>query len=209
MTWSKFSDDFSDDCWTLSDRAFRLHVEGLVWNSRKLLDLRIPKDDLRRFAKHPDVVDELLAVGWWSDDGDAYVIRHHGDYQRTREQVLAQQSANASNGKKGGRPRKVPREIAEMPSSSSETQSVSQSVSDSSTHRGSGGHRSNDAVAEPHAQKTQSLSESRTERDRLGQGRAVTGEQFESELSKQQRAIEAARERQRQREHERASAGFR
>ncbi|RZU32710.1 hypothetical protein [Blastococcus saxobsidens] len=171
MTWSKFSDDFSDDCWTLSDRAFRLHVEGLVWNGRKLLDLHIPKDELRRFAKHPDAVDELLAVGWWSEDGDVYVIRHHGDYQRTREQVLAQQSANASNGKKGGRPRKVPREITEMPSSPSETQSVSQSVFDSSTHRGSDGRGSDGGAAETHAQKTHSLSESRTERDRTGQDR--------------------------------------
>ncbi len=29
MTWTKLSDDFSDDCWTLSDQAFRLHTEGL------------------------------------------------------------------------------------------------------------------------------------------------------------------------------------
>jgi hypothetical protein len=42
MTWAKLSDDFTDDCWTLSDGAFRLHVEGLVWSNRKLLDLVIP-----------------------------------------------------------------------------------------------------------------------------------------------------------------------
>ncbi len=133
MTWSKFSDDFSDDCWTLSDAAFRLHVEGLVWNGRKLLDLRIPKDDLRRFAKHPEAAPELVAVGWWTDEGDVYVIRHHGSYQRTREQVLTQQAANVSNGRRGGRPRKgATRKITEMPTSS-ETQSVTESQSETRT----------------------------------------------------------------------------
>lgn len=26
MTWTKLSDDFSDDCWRLSDAAWRLHI---------------------------------------------------------------------------------------------------------------------------------------------------------------------------------------
>ncbi len=135
MTWTKLSDDFSDDCWTLSDAAFRLHTEGLVWNNRKLLDLRIPNDDLRRFAKTPEAVDELVAVGWWTDDGDAYVIRHHGGYQPTREAVLARQAVNAANGKKGGRPKGSARERSEMPAPTAETQSVSDSQNDSRTHR--------------------------------------------------------------------------
>jgi len=129
VSWSKLSDDFSDDCWTLSDKAFRLHVEGLCWSNRKLLDCRIPKDDLRRFAKHPEAVDELLAVGWWTDEGDYYVIRHHSQYQRTREQVLAQQAINAANGRKGGRPRK-PRELVDTPPG---TESVNESPSEART----------------------------------------------------------------------------
>lgn len=133
MTWSKFSDDYSDDCWTLSDAAFRLHTEGIVWSNRKLLDCRIPKDDLRRFAKRPEAVNELLAVGWWSDDVDAYYIRHHAAYQRTREQVLARQATNAANGRRGGRPPKPGREQSETPPA--QTQSVSQSQSDDETHR--------------------------------------------------------------------------
>ena len=101
MTWTKISDDFADDRWTLSDAAFRLHVDGLTWSNRKLLDLRIPKDDLPRCSKRPEAVAELLAVGWWTDDGDAYVIRHHAIYQRTRDQVVAQQEANKANRAKG------------------------------------------------------------------------------------------------------------
>jgi hypothetical protein len=99
MTWTKLSDDFSDDCWTLSDAAFRLHVEGLGWSSRKLLDLRLQKDELRLWAKRPEAAGELVACGWWSDEGDHYRIRHHGCYQRPRDKVLAQQAANSRAGK--------------------------------------------------------------------------------------------------------------
>lgn len=55
---------------------------------------------------------ELLAVGWWSEEDGAYVIRHHGQYQRTKADVLRQQEANQRNGARGGRPRKPPREQA-------------------------------------------------------------------------------------------------
>ncbi len=127
MTWTKLSDDYSDDCWTLSDAAFRLHTEALVWSNRKLLDCVIPADDLRRFAKNPEAAPELVDVGWWvlTDDG-FYVIRHHATYQRTREAVLNQQSANATNGAKGGRPRKPGRERHGTPRPS-ETESLSES----------------------------------------------------------------------------------
>lgn len=113
MTWTKISDDFADDCWTLSDEAFRLHVEGLTWSNRKLLDLRISKEDVRRFAKHPEVATELVASGWWTDSDDHYEIRHHATYQRTREDVLNQQAQNVMNGRKGGRPAKAAREVVD------------------------------------------------------------------------------------------------
>lgn len=115
MTWTKTSDDFPDDCWALSDAAYRLHHEGLTWSNRKLLDCRIPKADVRRFAKCPQAVSELLDVGFWADAGDAYVIRHHAAYQRSREQIIAMQERNRENGKKGGRPTKVPREVWAAP----------------------------------------------------------------------------------------------
>ena len=132
MTWTKLSDDFSDDCWTLSDSAFRLHVEGLCWSNRKLLDLEVPAEDVRRFAKHPEAVAELVACGWWTEDGDKYVIRHHATYQRPRDAVLAQQAANKANGRKGGRPPKPAREQAAKPS---ETQSVGDSPGEARTER--------------------------------------------------------------------------
>jgi hypothetical protein len=108
--WTKLSDDYSDDCWTLSDEAFRLHTEALIWSNRKLLDCVIPKGDVRRFAKHPEAVDELVAVGWWTRTTKTYIIRHHASYQRTKDDVVKLQERNIANGQKGGRPPKVPRE---------------------------------------------------------------------------------------------------
>jgi hypothetical protein len=101
MTWTKLSDDFSDDCWTLSDTAYRLHTEALIWSSRKLLDLRIDKNGVERWTTHPEAASELVAKGYWEDRGDHYWIVHHGVYQRTREQVLRQQEANVANRAKG------------------------------------------------------------------------------------------------------------
>lgn len=103
MTWTKLSDDFSDDCWQLSDAAWRLHVEGLIWSNRKLLDLVLRKDEVQRWAKNPAAATELVDCGWWVDNGDTYTIVHHGIYQRDREAVLKQQAANRRNGKRGGR----------------------------------------------------------------------------------------------------------
>jgi hypothetical protein len=104
VTRTKLSDDFSDDCWQLSDKAFRLHIEGLLWSNRKLTDLRLHKSEIRRWAKHPEAASELVEIGWWSEWGDHYLIIHHGTYQRSREAVIKQQEANKRNGKKGGRP---------------------------------------------------------------------------------------------------------
>jgi hypothetical protein len=131
VTWTKLSDDFSDDCWQLSDAAWRLHVEGLIWSNRKLLDLRLAKDEMRLWAKRPEVAAELVASGYWQDRGTDYVIVHHGAYQRTRDAVLKQQQANRSNGRKGGRP---PREqVADL--KPEETQSVTDSLSEGETER--------------------------------------------------------------------------
>lgn len=153
MTWTKLSDDYSDDTWRLSDAAFRLHTEALVWNNRKLLDCLIPKDDLRRFAKNPEPVQELLAGEFWQDAGDSYLLIHHAQYQRDRSAVIKQQAANRVNGGKGGRPKGKPRE--------QKTQSVSESQSDGSTKGFDPSTPPADqATLEVIREKTQSVSES-------------------------------------------------
>ena len=43
MTWTKLGDEYGGECWELSDAAFRLHIEGLVWSNGKALDGRLAK----------------------------------------------------------------------------------------------------------------------------------------------------------------------
>lgn len=161
MTWTKLSDDWTDDTWTLSDAAYRLHADALVWSNRKLLDLQIPKDDVARISKGSTGLQELLDGSWWLDAGDHYLIQHHAMYQPTREQVLKRQQANRTNGKRGGRPG---RERKTQPVSDSQSHSVSERA----------GQPTHPAPVTPvemsHIQhpETQSLSESLTHGDGTG-----------------------------------------
>jgi hypothetical protein len=97
MTWTKTGDEFADECWTLSDAAYRLHHEGLTWSNRKGSDGRLIKEDMVRWAKRPAAADELVSIGWWEDSGEHYKIIHHIGYQRTRDQVAKQSIANQKN----------------------------------------------------------------------------------------------------------------
>lgn len=99
MTWTKLGDEFAEECWTLSDPAFRLHTEGLCWSNRKATDGQLAKDDMRRWARHPDAPEELVSVGWWEDRGGHYQIVHHLGYQRTKDQIAHQSNVNAENAK--------------------------------------------------------------------------------------------------------------
>lgn len=164
MTWTKLSDDFTDDCWRLSDAAFRLHVEALVWSNRKLLDLVIDSADLNRFgaksARIDEAVAELVESGWWEPTDTGFRIVHHGVYQRTAEAVLNQQKANHENGRKGGRPAGPPRERAprkRTPETDSLTDSLTDSVSTSS-----------DADVQETHSLTETETDSPTERDGTG-----------------------------------------
>lgn len=91
MTWTKLGDEFSDSAAVLSDSAFRTHVEALGWSNRRLLDLLIPKRQLRRFAETDDpdtAVKELVEAGWWQDTGDSWFIGcYFPEWQRDRVQV--------------------------------------------------------------------------------------------------------------------------
>ena len=101
MTWTKTGDEFADECWTLSDAAYRLHHEGLTWSNRKGLDGKLDKDEMVRWAKRPGAAEELVAIGWWEDHGTHFQIIHHIGYQRTAAQIAHQSLVNKANRAKG------------------------------------------------------------------------------------------------------------
>lgn len=103
MTWTKLGDEYTDQCWKLSDAAFRLHTDALVWSNRRHLDGILAKTDMRRWAKTPEAVSELLTYGFWADEGDSYRIVYHLGWQRTAEQWLRQSEVNKANRAKGKR----------------------------------------------------------------------------------------------------------
>lgn len=76
MTWTKLGDEFGREAWYLSDAAWRLHVEALMWSNAHLLDLVVSKDDVRRFGKNDDplTISELVDEGWWQDVGHAWFV---------------------------------------------------------------------------------------------------------------------------------------
>jgi hypothetical protein len=101
VTWTKLGDEYTDHCWKLSDAAFRLHTDGLVWSNRRHLDGILQKADMRRWARTPEAVGELLEHGFWADEGTFYRIVYHLGWQRTAEQWLRQSEANKANRAKG------------------------------------------------------------------------------------------------------------
>jgi len=99
MTWTKLGDEFSAEASDLTDAEHRTHVDALGWSNRRLLDLRIPKRDVRRFAESPDseqAVDGLVSKGWWTDNGDDWFIGvFHPEWQLERTVVLKRREAAA------------------------------------------------------------------------------------------------------------------
>lgn len=91
MTWTKLGDEFGDSAWELSDAAFRTHVDALLWSNRLLLDLVIPKRQLRRFAfseQAAEATAELVRTGWWKDTGDYWDISpRFPEWQKDRGQI--------------------------------------------------------------------------------------------------------------------------
>lgn len=101
MTWTKLGDEFPETAQHLSHIAFRTHVEALCWSNRKLLDLVVPKRDLRRFAESHErdqAAAELVKDGWWVDLGDEWWIGvHFPEWQRDKVQVEHKRRKNSED----------------------------------------------------------------------------------------------------------------
>jgi len=91
MTWTKLGDEFLPAAAELTDAEYRTHVEALIWSSWRLLDLQLPKADVRRFAESPDAaaaITGLVTKGWWEDRGNIwYIGLRWPEWQQTRDVV--------------------------------------------------------------------------------------------------------------------------
>lgn len=103
MTWLKTSDDFPDQCADLSDAAYRTHHEALSWAMRRENGGRIPYREVKRLAESDDAqraVMELVNLGFWEDDGGAYVVKHHMEHQPEPELIAKRRELSAERKRK-------------------------------------------------------------------------------------------------------------
>src|SRR4051812_8570293 len=81
----------------------------------------IKKDRVKRFAESPTFeadIEELVASGFWTDDGDHFTIRHHMEHQ-VEPEVLAKRRADTAKRQREFRLRKAglasPEAVADAP----------------------------------------------------------------------------------------------
>lgn len=102
--WARLDDGFPDHpkILGLSDRAFRTHVEGICYAARMLTDGLVPRSAVRKRAGAV----ELVERGVWLAATDGYLIHDFLEYQRSREQVMAERQAaterRVTEGRRGG-----------------------------------------------------------------------------------------------------------
>lgn len=95
MTWTKFGDEFFDDCANaeLSDAAVRTHGEAIGWLYRiESDDLVLKRPMLRRFAgtaRSGDAMTELVTAGFWTACAEGWRLAHHANV--VRQSLAAQQ----------------------------------------------------------------------------------------------------------------------
>lgn len=105
--YAKFTLDYADShkIAPLSDAAFRAHVRMVLWARRMLTDGKIPGPMAKVFAK-PRILQELTTNDPVNPSlvkvGDDYWLHDFTEHQSTKEEVLAQQERNRTNGQAGG-----------------------------------------------------------------------------------------------------------
>jgi len=98
MTWTKLSDDFTEQCESLSDAAFRTHVEALIWSMKRENGGMIPMGDVKRLAESEhrnEAVAELVEQRFWTQLDNGYRIEHHMEHQPEPDVIAARRALNA------------------------------------------------------------------------------------------------------------------
>jgi hypothetical protein len=112
VTWTKLSDDFSDHpkVAQLSNEAYRLHVDALVYCGRFQTDGIVEAAVVARLAagklRRPNqAADELVRVGLWHQHEGVYSIHNYGRYQPSKEEVAKRAHDKARAGRMGAQAR--------------------------------------------------------------------------------------------------------
>lgn len=98
----------------LSDAAFRLHIEMILYSRKYETDGIIKKRVANRMGLRWDT-DVLTELATNDDDSPSLIKLENGDYlingyedvQETKAEIAERRAKNAQNGAKGGRPRKT------------------------------------------------------------------------------------------------------
>lgn len=102
MAWLKLDDRFAQNqkVRPLSDRAFRLHVVGLLHASAQLTDGKLTEfdvEDIRTVANRATTkhVEELETAGLWHRTKTGWTINDYLKYNPSAEKVEAERERNA------------------------------------------------------------------------------------------------------------------
>jgi hypothetical protein len=112
VAWVNLDDGFPDHPKVagLSDRAFRLQVSGICYANRHLTDGIVPASVVPRLVGVPPgrALVELIDGALWTPilgSTEAYSIHDYLDWNRSREQVLAERERRSRAGRKGAEAR--------------------------------------------------------------------------------------------------------
>lgn len=109
MPWVNLDDAFPEHPKNdgLSDSAFRLHVSGICYCNRHLTNGCIPAERVPRLVPRfrRQALEELVEKGHWLEADGQYEIHDYLDWNRSREQVLAERQRKSKAGKKGAEKR--------------------------------------------------------------------------------------------------------
>jgi hypothetical protein len=92
MTWVKIDDSFPDHpkIIGLSDRAFRLHIQGLCYCGKYLTDGFIPYAAVNSMVTEPEYkpTDELESAGLWIRCDKGFEIHDYLEHQSSKSEVV-------------------------------------------------------------------------------------------------------------------------
>lgn len=99
MVWVRLDDRFPEHpkVASLSNEAFRAHVEALCYCGRNGTDGLIPKGIANRLGS----ADELRAAGLWEDDPAGYRVHGFLDYNPTAEEAAERREKRSAAGRRG------------------------------------------------------------------------------------------------------------